>query len=221
MNPTTIDWPGLTHTLNPVSGCLRGCTLDTRGFNCYACTSHTIRHKATLKGKKLPERYKYSFNEIHYWPDTFDTVPKNPKKPIKIFIGSMSDICYWKPSFLQKTVDFCESRPNIEFMFLTKGPLVYERICTWPANCMLGLTITRPADLQHFSIERFYNILHSRKFLSIEPLLGSFNYMKFRDIDLVIVGADSTKGAAAPKKEWIDSIKHDNIHWKANIKKYL
>ena len=28
-------------------------------------------------------------------------------------------------------------------------------------------------------------------------------------------------GAVSPKKEWINSIKHDNIYFKQNIKKYL
>jgi len=37
-------------------------------------------------------------------------------------------------------------------------------------------------------------------------------------IDLVIIGADSTKGATSPKKEWVDSIQHPNIFYKSNLK---
>jgi len=41
------------------------------------------------------------------------------------------------------------------------------------------------------------------------------------DVSLVIVGAMTGQGAIKPKKEWIDSIKHPNIFYKNNIKKFL
>jgi len=59
------------------------------------------------------------------------------------------------------------------------------------------------------------------KFISFEPLLGDMSGLDLSGIDLVIVGADSTKGAEPPRKEWIESIKHPNIFYKNNIKKYL
>lgn len=220
MNKTAIDWPGLTHTLNPVTGCKRNCSLKTHGFDCYARELHNMRHVAYMQGKKLSPRYRYPFHEIHYWPEIFDTVPKNPKKPTKIFIGSMSDICYWKEYYIQETIDFCNSRPNIEFMFLTKDPTVYFDY-KFPLNCILGVTAT---SNKYFNLVHVLNCLllePGRSFVSIEPILGDCSALDLKDIGLVIVGADSNKGAKPPKQEWIDSIKHHNIHFKKNILRYI
>ena len=212
MNPTYIDWPYLTHTLNPVTGCLRGCSY------CYARILHERRHKAYMDGANISERYKYPFNDIHYWPRTFDTVPRKPKKPIKIWIGSVSEIAYWEDSFLEKTIDFCADHSNIDFMFLTKDPHVYLRH-TFPLNCQLGLTITNSDDFKHYN--DFINLhLRNYTFLSIEPLLGFIGGIISRQIDLVIVGMQ-TKPALMPKREWIESIEHPNIHIKYPLSRYI
>ena len=58
-------------------------------------------------------------------------------------------------------------------------------------------------------------------FNSVELIMGGFSPLFFNDIDLVIVGVMTGPGAIKPKKEWIDSIKHPNIFYKSNIKKYL
>ncbi len=213
MNKTNIDWPGLTHTLNPVTGCLRGCSY------CYAQKLHTMRHNAYLEGKKLPRRYQFPFNKIHYWPETFDTVPMNPKKPTKIFIGSMSDICYWDDYHIQETIDFCGDYQNIEFMFLTKQCDIYHG-WKWPENCQLGFTAEIPSNgVLKASIDKMAE-LKSKTFISVEPLVGMGCEIP-EEIDLVIVGAMTGPKAITPKKEWIDSIKHPNIHYKDNIRKYL
>lgn len=217
MNKTTINWPGLTHTSNPGYGCLRECEY------CYACDLHNKRMKAKKNGKKLHRQYDKPFNVMQYFPERLN-YPKNPKKPTKVFIGSCSDICYWANDFIRKTIIYCQSRPNVEFMFCTKDPLFYKR-WYFPKNCWLGATITGD-EKQNVQFDKIIiigniSVCSNRTFLSIEPILGEF-YMKIPDvIDLVIVGADSRKGAAAPEKSWIESIKHPNIHWKSNIKKYL
>jgi len=52
--------------------------------------------------------------------------------------------------------------------------------------------------------------------------MGNINLaLNESEIELVIVGADTSPKPIVPKKKWIDSIKHDNIHYKNNIKKYL
>ncbi len=59
-------------------------------------------------------------------------------------------------------------------------------------------------------------------FVSFEPVSGKIVYIPNDLIDFVIVGADSRKhNPIVPKKEWIKSIKHDNIYFKSNIKRYL
>ena len=61
----------------------------------------------------------------------------------------------------------------------------------------------------------------NRKYISIEPLLGSFENHDISFADLIIVGVMTGINPVKPKREWIDSIKHHNIYYKENIRKYL
>lgn len=213
MNKTKIDWPGLTHTLNPVVGCLRGC------WYCYAMEVHTKRHKAYLEGKlQHCPQYAKPFNVLQWFSERIDTIPQNPKKPMKIFLNSVSDICFWEDSWLLHTLETCYSRPNVNFMFCTRDVKVYHRR-HWPKNCQLGVTLTGKENSNNYNyiLKKHPN---NWKFASIEPLLGKIEF-DLSIFDLVIVGAMTGPGAFKPKKEWIESIKHPNIHYKNNIKKYL
>ena len=225
MNKTTIDWPGLTHTFNPVSGCKRNCCKKSHGFDCYAKKLHTKRHKAFKKGKNLPGRYRYPFNELMFYPDTLNKQPRKSNVVKRVFIGSMSDICYWKDYWVEDVIKFCKDRPLIEFMFLTKDPHVYSKH-RFPDNCYLGVTINSGKDFYKVALLRGVTISwFDSTFVSIEPLLGNFGGFDFKDIDLVIVGADTTPGATPPLKEWIDAIQEnetiERLYWKNNIRKYL
>jgi len=213
MNPTTIDWPGLTHTWNPGYGCLRGCSLNGKPW-CYAKALHDKRMKAKKEGKKLAPRYANPFNEMHFFPQDLKIVKKS-RVVKKVFVGSMTDICYWKPNWMQEVLDVIRKRPEIEFMFLTKNPERYSEF-DFPANCQLGWTVTTGKGTDCYAMASM-----NKTFLSIEPLLGSFENTELRGFDLVIVGAMTGPGAVVPKKEWIKSIKHPNIHYKENIKKFL
>lgn len=212
MNPTKIDWPGLTHTWNPVYGCLRGCEY------CYARELHNKRMKAKMAGKKLPVQYDKPFNEIQYFPERLN-IPKKSNIIKKIFVGSMSDIFYWDADYMERVLDVCSSRPEMTFMFLSKFPSVYRRF-KYSQNCMLGVTVT--SNIDHLKTDLLlkyvsYSLSLPKTFVSIEPILGDCSGLDLTDIDLVIVGPDTRKGTEPPKKEWIESIKHPNIHYKNNF----
>lgn len=218
MQKTPIDWPGLTHSVNPGYGCMRGC------HYCYGRQAHNMRMKAKAAGKNLPAQYDKPWDVIQYFPDRMKKIPFNPKKPMKIFVGDCSDICYWQRDFMQKILYQCSIRPKIEFMFLTKDPDIYSHYF-FPPNTSLGCTITcvenitdQQEKLNKMGVLSLFNRYST--FLSIEPLLGRLMCYIPTTINLVIVGMQ-TKPNLIPKLEWIKSIKHHNIHWKGNIKKYL
>lgn len=213
MNPTAIDWPGLTHTWNPGYGCLRGCTY------CYARELHIMRMVAKASGAKLPVQYDVPFNEIQYFMSRLKIVKKS-RVVKKVFVGSMSDICYWNPDFMALVLNVIRERPEINFMFLTKDPKVYYNYI-FPLNCVLGVTVTSNNDFRVIHILDCLFREYSQTFVSIEPILGDCSALDLTNIGLVIVGTDSRKGAAPPKREWIDSIKHPNIHYKKNVHKYV
>ena len=199
MNKTNIDWPSLGYSWNPIVGCANGCSY------CYA--------------KKISDRFKMvtDFTEPTFFPQRIDE-PTKIKKPATIFVGSMCDIFSdgVNTNWIDRIIITAKECPQHTFMFLTKNPEMYE-VWNWPDNCQLGTTIER-----YENIYRQYQFPANGnfRFLSIEPILSSFTGIEFNAIDLIIVGADSTKGAKLPPFEWVLSIKHPNIYYKKNLRKY-
>jgi len=200
----SIGW--CDYTLNPITGCKRGC------HYCYA--------------RRIHERFSKSpFLDIVFHPKRLREIEKLEGGE-KVFVGSMSDIEYWPRNQTQKILDACRMAGGTTFMFLSKNPMSYIGI-DWPKNTMQGLTLTgaEPAYQQRLSI--FYQSLKDRPFLSLEPLLGYLDNgnSSMKKIELVIVGAMTGPGAVSPKSEWIQSIRDnvpaEKIFWKDNIKKYL
>lgn len=202
MNKTNIDWPHLDFTWNPVVGCKHGCTY------CYA--------------KEVNNRYGI----IPEWtePVFFENrlpEPYKRKKPATIFVGSMCDLFgKWIDSeWILKVIKVTEDNPQHTFMFLTKNPLRYFSFA-FPENCWLGATIDY-ARYEWRIDDLWLCKAHNKTFVSVEPLLSGMQNVNFDPVDLVIVGAQTGKGATPPPKDWIYSIKHRNIYYKENIKKYL
>ncbi len=221
MNPTTIDWPNLTHTWNPVCGCSRGCTY------CYARDLHTMRHQAYLSGKRLPKRYALPFDVMQFFSEDL-TQATTRQRPRTVFVGSMTDFCYWKPKWKHDVINACTATMQHTYMFLSKGEMPYWGL-KFPSNCILGVTIDCcDIDSQYKRIDNFLSH-HSRGFVSIEPLLGNLVLsdlaFSHKQIERVIVGANSQTGAEPPRREWIERViervPKEKLHWKKNIRPFL
>ena len=203
MNKTKIDWPGLTHTWNPVVGCRKGCSY------CYA--------------KKMNNRFKWikKWDEPEFFIDRL-IKPALVKKPSKAFVGSICDLFgeWVDKTWIWQILDVVRQNEHHEFMFLTKNPKRYREF-NFPKNSWLGATIESETYYKrYFEIVKYSNT-HVKKFISIEPILSDFYDGRFQGLDLVIVGAMTGAGAVKPEKGWIDSITHPNTFYKNNIKKYL
>ena len=193
MNKTKIEW--CDYSWNPITGCLHNCPY------CYA--------------RKIAMRFDGHFDPtIHY--DRLKE--KMPKKPSKIFVCSMADLFgeWVQDNWIDSVLEIVEKNPQHTFQFLTKNPKRYLNF-TFPKNCWLGITLDNPDRLKL----DYLKMMPNYKFISFEPLLGDMSGLDLSGIDLCIVGAMTGQGAIPPKKEWIDSIKHNNIFYKSNIKKYL
>lgn len=135
-----------------------------------------------------------------------------PQKTQKIFIGSMSEIRFWKKDWILRTFKRIKGYPQHNFQFLTKYPYIYHRL-EFPARSWLGFTVTENKDLAN-------GILHIKKlrdfsltgkylyFVSIEPILEKINPLDLIFLDWVILGAETgkRKGKVTPEKDWIESI---------------
>ena len=133
---------------------------------------------------------------------------KFPKKTQKIFVGSMSEIYYWKDEWLEKVLEKTKLYPQHIFQFLTRYPEVYDRYI-FPKNCWLGVTITREKDFER-GIPYLFVTSCNITFVSVEPILEYINPRPFSNanIDWVILGAETgkRKGKIIPKREWIEDI---------------
>ena len=120
--------------------------------------------------------------------------------------------------------------PQHTFQLLTKNPKRYlefksltdPEYSLFLKNVWCGTTIDE-ANLANqerlYWLKKLPGAIY--KFISFEPLLGDMSNFDLSGIDLVIVGAMTGQGAITPNKEWIASIKHTNIFYKNNIKKFL
>lgn len=204
MNKTSIDWPSLAYSWNPIVGCANGCDY------CYA-------RKISNRFKMIPD-----FGKPVYFPNRLEE-PLRVKNPSTIFVGSMCDIFSKGVSdeWIHNIISIAIAAPWHIFMFLTKKPEQYNKF-HWPVNCWLGTTVEFNGvnmRLVHFQILK-QSQKDIKTFASVEPILGNMKNTSFRGLDLVIIGADSSKGAKVPPLEWVKSIEHPNIWYKQNLRKH-
>jgi len=186
-----IGWCNLTW--NPVIGCKR---------NCNYCYARAMNERfGFIKNWDIPEWRETGFNK------------RFPNKTQNIFIGSMSEIRFWKREWLFRTFEKIKKYPQHIFQFLTKYPYIYNRL-EFPAKSWLGFTITINKDLANgiLHIKKLRDINLTGKYIyftSIEPILEEINPLDLIFLDWVILGAETgeyRKGKIIPKKEWIESI---------------
>jgi len=135
-----------------------------------------------------------------------------PQKSRKIFVGSMSEIGFWKLEWTERIFKKVKRYPQHIFQFLTKYPYIYHRL-EFPAKSWLGFTANNMKDLAdgipHIEKVRMMNL--SGKYLyyvCIEPILEEINPLGILLVDWVILGAETgnRKNKIIPKKEWIENI---------------
>jgi len=200
-----IGWCDMTW--NPVWGCLNNCEY------CYA-RGIAKRFRNVIADKE----YKWSRGRIfqgeianrlrHFVPTMLFShlYKKLPKKPQRIFVGSMSEIYYWKKEWMEKVIDRVKQCPQHTFQFLTKFPQVYY-LYDFPKNCWLGITAVSMLD----TIGEAKTKLGYINFISIEPLMGWIYVNYLKNYNWVIIGAETgnRKGKVIPEKEWVlDIIKY-------------
>ena len=190
--PGKIDWTDWTW--NPISGCKHGCPY------CYMLRME----------KRFPGIMKPAFKPEYL--DRFQQVRK-VRSGDKIFVGSSGDMWgEWVPKewihiFFYKAV---RKRPDVIFQFLTKNPERYwEFDFREYQNCWFGTTVdgTKRTEL---NMSCLVNAIDRQgpKFISFEPLLAtpSIDIDEFKELDWIIIGADSTRGAELPPLSRADGL---------------
>ena len=159
---------------------------------------------------------------------------KFPKKPQRIFVGSMSEIKYWEKRWMEVVLGRILCYPQHTFQFLTKHPEVYSKY-NFPKNCWVGVTIVRNPkegesdrwDYYQFKQDNPNNL----KFVCFEPLLMDMQliyFLNLEEIEWAIIGAETgnRKGKVIPKLDWVLEIvrycEHNKIpiYIKDNLVRY-
>ncbi|MFZ4569729.1 MAG: DUF5131 family protein [Bacteroidales bacterium] len=200
MNKTKIEW--CDYTWNPIMGCLNNCSW------CWA--------------RRMNDRFQFipDFNMPVFFPGRLKE-PETLKVPSRIAVCLMGDV--FSPGvcdeWINRVLLTIRQNDQHQFMLLTKFPQRYYDFII-PSNCWLGTSISCMEEVWRLEILSGITCKFP-KFLSIEPLLGPMHDADLTMMDHVYVGAQTGPGAMIPQNDWIQSIKHPNILWKNNIKKYL
>ncbi len=193
MGKTNIDWADMT--ANPVWGCLNTCPF------CYA--------------RKIARRFGKTEDQRSFVPTWMNRNYSKayPEKPQFVFVNSMSDIAFWKDTWIELTLKKINEFPQHTYCFLTKNPECYAKFESAPMNCWFGITITDQAAVNRFNEthwDYFWPRRNIRKlFFSVEPLLTEIKLTIYPD--WLIIGAETgaRKGRVIPRQVWIKDIIDD------------
>jgi protein gp37 len=184
--PGKIDWTD--YTWNPISGCYHGCPY------CYVAA--------------MARRFKTSQMEPRFHVGRLSE-PFKLKYTSKVFAGSSGDMWgVWVPDEQILSVMACvESNPQHTFQFLTKNPDRFAQF-RLPKNGWYGTTVdgTHRTGLNLASL--LAAVRDRVRFVSFEPLLHRVDIplRMIAEIDWMIIGANSQRGAVKPPDIWADHL---------------
>jgi protein gp37 len=176
-----------------------------------------MRHAAYLKhhgvypktGKPMPKQYAKPFSEVQLLPERLDW-PLHQKQPLRIFVDSMSDLFHSRISddYIRQVFEVMRAAHWHTFQILTKRAGRLRRLgpeLVWSRNIGIGVSI----ELDELTprADALRSLPAGFRFLSLEPLLGPLPSLDLTNIDWVITGGESGKGARACDPDWVRTIR--------------
>lgn len=192
-----IEWTEATW--NPLTGCTKispGCK------NCYA-----ERMSFRLMAMGQPN-YSQGFKlTLH---DNSLDIPLHWKKPMNIFVNSMSDLFHENVplDFILSVFDVMRKAQWHRFQVLTKRSkrlLDLDPQLKWAPNIWMGVSVEN--DDYYYRIDHLRRTGAHIKFLSIEPMLGPLNDLNLEGINWVILGGESGPGARPMNPSWVTGVR--------------
>lgn len=190
---SVIEWTD--STWNPVTGC----TKISPG--CKYCYAERLAFRLKAMGQK---NYKNGFNVATH-SHALD-IPLKWKKPMNIFVNSMSDLFHKNVpfEFIEKVFSVMNQARWHRFQVLTKRAERLSELSpklTWTPNIWMGVSVE---NAEHgIRMDYLRETEASVRFVSIEPLLGPIPSMNLEGMDWIIVGGESGPGARPMSELWV------------------
>ena len=196
-NKSSIEWTSATW--NPLTGCTKispGCK------HCYA--ERMATRLLAMGNPSYESGFKLTLHE-HLL-----ALPLSWKKPMDIFVNSMSDLFHKDvpEEYIQRVFDVMGKAHWHRFQVLTKrAERVHELSprLPWQPNIWMGVSVENQDYT--FRIDHLRQTAAQTRFLSLEPLLGPLHDLDLRGIDWAIVGGESGPGARPIHQEWVTDIR--------------
>jgi protein gp37 len=187
MGKTKIEWVknpqgGQGITLNPIKGkCPMACPY------CYA--------------RRMYDRFKW--NPEPRWDSSVIERLRSPRKPTGIFVCSTFE-WLWDESWAHNIYTWIKAFPQHRFYTLTKLPEQLPQFSPFPENCWVGVTATNQPAYDD-AVYWLHQIKAPVKYISLEPLLTSVYLPNYKDVDWLIIGAQ-TNPYKPPEISWVREI---------------
>jgi len=194
---SSIEWTEATW--NPVTGC------DKISPGCKHCYAERMARRLEAMGQA---NYRNGF-KLTLQPHMLE-LPLRWKKPLTIFVNSMSDLFHKDVplEFIQRTFAVMRAAHWHRFQVLTKRA---DRVAqldpdlVWTPNIWMGTSVESAKYLGR--IDDLRKTRAHVRFLSLEPLLGPLPELDLNGIHWAIVGGESGPRARPMKPEWVVDIR--------------
>jgi protein gp37 len=194
---SSIEWTEATW--NPVTGC----TLISPG--CAHCYAKRMANRLQAMGQK---NYRNGF-ELTLQPQALEH-PLRWKKPMTIFVNSMSDLFHKDVpvGYIRQVFEVMKRADWHIYQILTKRSdrlLELNHLLDWRPHIWMGVSVE--SERYSYRIEHLRQTAAKVKFLSLEPLLGPLPNLNLGKIDWAIVGGESGPGARPMEAAWVSGIR--------------
>src|SRR5215813_10152040 len=199
-----IEWT--THTFNPWWGCTKvsdGCRF------CYAEALAT-RYGHHVWGEGQARRL---MSDNHWQqPILWNTEAQNKRIRYRVFCASMADVFEEQAPLgqVERLWRLIRQTPNLDWQILTKRPqrIIRSLPEDWASgyeNVWLGTSVEDGRVVER--IDHLVQVPARIRFLSLEPLIGPLPNLALENINWVIVGGESGRGARPIEQSWLLDIR--------------
>jgi protein gp37 len=192
-----------------------GCSYESTGCtNCYARELHTMRHKALLAGKRIPDCYAEPFSTVRCLPERLE-MPLHWRKPQVVFVDSMSDLFHEDvpDAFISDILHVILETPRHFYIICTKRTERMQQLMTDLTRRVFGifpnLLLMVTAENQETAEERIPLLLDTPakwRGVSVEPLLESLDLTPYLrtlpKLSWIIAGCESGPNRRQTEYDW-------------------